>query len=106
MRLWLDDLRPMPKDFDIWAKNADDAIKYLWVGKIDHISFDHDLGEGKTGYDIAQWVEHMAYNKQLPKFTWKVHSANPIGAERIKIALSNADMYWGEINERLYIKNN
>ena len=94
MKLWIDDCRPMPNDYDMHARDYNESIAWLSSGLITDVSFDHDLGEGKTGYDIAQWVEHMAYNKQLPKFTWKVHSANPIGAEYIKIALSKANNYW------------
>jgi len=99
MILWVDDIRPMPEGFDIWAKNYNDAIMALKSGQITHVSFDHDLsdikkGIEKTGYDIAIWVEEAAYNKKIPKLTYAVHSANPVGAAKIELAMRNAERYW------------
>lgn len=108
MKLWIDDIRPMPDSFDIWVKNADEAIKILKSGVVTHVSFDHDLGDiketdgpivlwneyEKTGYDIATWVERQAYLGVIPPFTYEVHSANPVGAERIKRSMQNAIKYW------------
>jgi len=104
MKLWVDDLRPKPDDYDKWAKTTDEAITFLSNGDITHVSFDHDLGdliedkEEKTGYDIALWVEENAFFKRIPPFTYTIHSANPVGARNIKQAMSNAERYW-ENNE-------
>ncbi len=45
MRLWIDDLRPPPSDYDLVARNAPDAIWYLLKGNITHVGFDHDYGQ-------------------------------------------------------------
>ena len=45
LTVWLDDVRPMPKDFDVHVKNAHDAIEILKKNRVRLISLDHDLGE-------------------------------------------------------------
>ena len=90
MRLYLDDLRVTPNDFDLRAYTAAEAIDMLKANRVDLISFDHDLGEPEcgTGYDVARWIEEQAYTN--PDFTvpdWIVHSANPVGAGNIHRAM-------------------
>ena len=114
MKLWIDDVRPMPSDFDLWAKTADEAVRMLIDKDITHISFDHDLGERwkgddtNTGYYVATMIESWAFQKArcgdfmydtLTEYTWDIHSQNPIGAKRIEQAMTNAQKYWNEIKE-------
>ena len=74
MRLYVDDLRPVPEDWLI-ARNYDFAIRVMTLLPLTAISLDHDLGEGKTGYDIAKWmVEHNVCPQHI-----YCHSANPVG---------------------------
>lgn len=98
MRLWIDDLRPMPEDFDFWAKSADKAIEILGSELVEHVSFDHDLGKSgypeMTGYTVAVWVEKAAYLGTLKPFTYTIHSANPVGAKNIERAMAQAEVYW------------
>jgi hypothetical protein len=56
MKLWIDDER-LPPDGYVWAKTYQDAIKHIDTGEVDLISFDHDLGGKKTGYDVATYIE-------------------------------------------------
>lgn len=95
MKLWLDDLRPAPEGWH-WVKTAWDAIEMLGRGGVLEVSLDHDLGEPEhgTGYDVAKFVEAEAFHGRLARFAWRVHSANPTGAERMTIALERADGYW------------
>jgi hypothetical protein len=95
-KLWLDDLRPMPSDFDIWAKSVAQAKDYLEQGNIDFISFDNDLAEEEEGHHLASWIEEKAFNGDLPPLDWQVHSANPIGARSISQAMQNAERFWSE----------
>lgn len=95
-RLWLDDCRKMPSDYDLWAKTADEAIDMLQKHEIDHCSLDHDLADDhdkyglsgygeppisresfkeKTGYSVLLW---MAENGKWPASV-NVHTANPSG---------------------------
>lgn len=98
MKIWVDDERPMPDKFDIKVDNYSDFVDILidnGSGKnIELVSFDHDLGGKKNAYKIARFVENEAYNHQLYPFEWEIHSANPVGAKRIRQALKKADQYW------------
>lgn len=57
------------------VRNYDAAIRCLSAHKYDMVLFDHDLGPGKNGMDIAKWVVE---NIKEP-FLYYVHSANAIG---------------------------
>lgn len=102
MRLWVDDLRPMPPDFDRYARTAAEAIELLAAGAVTHISLDHDLGDecNGTGYEVARWVERKAFEWSqgeadgLPPLTWAIHSQNPVGVGNMLLALRNADRFW------------
>lgn len=107
MRVWIDDVRPMPRGYDVWIKTYAQAYKLIHNDRynddyIEHISFDHDLGghqfvtdpHEKTGYDIACIIERYAHDGLIPRMTWDVHSANPAGALRITQAMKSADRYW------------
>ena len=103
--VWLDDIRD-PNNLEVqkrfgsqpgmvWAKTVDDAIKLLEQGNVVFIDFDHDLGEeNKDGYDLAKWIEQMAYENKLKPFKWTVHSLNPSGAKMIEQAMRSAERFW------------
>ena len=94
MRVWLDDVRPMPEDYDFHVETMDDAIDLLESYEVTHIGFDHDLGlHTQTGYELACWVEHQA-TLGLPRLTWSIQSDNPPGKKKIKAAMEMADRYW------------
>jgi len=96
LHVWLDDLRPIRPGYNALAKTADEAIKLLKTGRVESISLDHDLGppEAGTGYDVAQWIEEAAYHGKLKRLTWSIHSANPVGVNNMRQALTNADRFW------------
>ena len=107
MRLYLDDMRPCPVGW-FPAKNVDEAKNIIQM-MLDHAAFDeasldHDLGaceacmgpwrEGLTasgpmphcshvgtGYDLCVW---MAETGHWPLHAPTVHSANPVGRERMQ----------------------
>ena len=93
MRIWLDDVRPMPNGFDFWAKNYYEMMGLLISGNVTHISFDHDLGLGMGGYDVAKYIEGLAYLGMV-EITWDVHSANPAGRRNIELAMKSAERFW------------
>lgn len=89
--LFLDDERFPPTNGYDWivVRSFDEAVHYVTrYGLTDYASFDHDLGEGGSGYDFIKWlVEYDLDNNQsiIPKnFTYYVHSQNPVGAANIK----------------------
>ncbi len=59
------------------------------VDRFDVISFDHDLGLGASGYDCVMELLTAMPSYRWPKEAW-VHSWNPVGAERMMRALTNA----------------
>ena len=68
----------------VWAKNYVDFVNYVMEnGLPDDISFDHDLGAGKSGHECAKFLCEYCNdnNLQIPKYY--VHSANPVGKENI-----------------------
>ena len=108
--LWLDDERNPKEKFiqqnfgaignEIWVKSVEEAKQYLSKQNVVSISFDNDLGENMpVGYDLAKWIEEMAFNKELPQLSWKIHSANPQGQKYIRLAMQNADKFWERLNE-------
>jgi hypothetical protein len=100
LRLWLDDERdPLiwrPGEEWMWAKTVQEALFAIEHWKFDVISFDHDLGEGPTGYDLAKVIEGMAFFNEIEPIKWEIHSANPVGRDNIRLAMESADKYWSK----------
>ena len=101
--LWIDDVRnplendwlvfsPIGKDVDVvWVKSYDEFVDYLTrVDKLpDAICFDHDLGDGKSGYDCAKYLVDLCMNRRLKMPEWNCQSANIVGRENIDALLNN-----------------
>ncbi len=98
VRIWLDDLRPMPSSFNVHCKTASEAIELLNKGNVQAISFDHDLGvDGGTGYQVASFIEKEAKEGTLESIDqMTIHSANPVGRQNIKYAIRNAMKFWAQ----------
>ena len=96
MRIWLDDERPMPQGFDEHCHTAEEVMDILTYSRslITHIDFDHDLGKGATGYDLAHLIERMAEKRLVNPISWHVHSSNPVGSKRIEHAMKSAERFW------------
>lgn len=88
--LYVDDIR-FPEYFHqigaeiTVARTYDEAIQYI-DDSYDIISLDHDLGEDKTGYDIAKYI--VENNIKIAR-GFKVHSANPVGKFNIEQLLTH-----------------
>ena len=93
MPLYLDDLRPTPEGFDR-VYSYEEFVDYLErKGLPDFISFDHDLGEGLSGYDCAKYLVEYCLAHQFPLPNYQVHSQNPVGKENIEQLLENFRKY-------------
>lgn len=92
MKLWVDDVRPMPIDYKAidceHAYSVEDAINIItyWERKgydIDLIDLDHDAGYyAKYGGDyirILDWLEETGRNYPI-----RIHSMNPVGVENMR----------------------
>lgn len=92
-RLFLDDVREAPNGFLV-ARDYNAAIRMLLgLNCPSAMSFDHDLGEGPSGYDVAWWMVEKDMDedgKWIPRdFEYYVHSANPVGSENISKLFKN-----------------
>lgn len=92
--IWLDDFRVPDKAFNvcyniIWLKNYSDFCNYINTNGIpDHIAFDHDLGEEKTGYDCAKYLVNYCASHNIDIPTFSIQSSNPVGRDNIKQLLN------------------
>lgn len=98
--VWIDDERPIdrrfirrlnriPAECDIitgWSacETGEDAVREIKrLSQIPDckifVSFDHDLGFGVNGYDVAKWI----VENKIPIAGFAVHSMNPVGAKNI-----------------------
>jgi hypothetical protein len=97
MKIWLDDKRLMPSDYDVHYTSALKLIETLKTGVVSKVSLDHDLGDEMyfgNGYMVAKAIEEMAYLGSIPRLEWHIHSQNSVGVASMKQALMNADRYW------------
>ena len=91
--IWLDDERTIP---DRWltaigypeicdivvCKTGEHCIQWLENHANEYniwIAFDHDLGIGLTGYDVAKYI----IGNQIAIKVFSCHSMNPVGAKNI-----------------------
>lgn len=103
--IWLDDFRE-PAQFiynglgnckknDVTiCKNYDEFVAAVQKEYPDWVCFDHDLGEGKTGYDCAKWLVNYCIEKDLNVPDWYIQSSNIVGACNIDGILKNYRKYW------------
>lgn len=49
------------------------------------LDFDHDLGLGKTGYDVAKYI----IENDIAIEGFKIHSMNPVGVSNIRQLLTH-----------------
>lgn len=99
MKVFLDDIRSIPAGY-VGARGYEECIRILTEnkGNVEVISFDHDLGELKTGYDVCLWVVENEYYEGLK--TVILHSANPVG---VKNMIQLFDRYLPKEVEILYL---
>ena len=89
MKLYLDDVRPTPPDYER-VYDYNEFVGFITANGIpDFISFDHDLGPGKTGHDCAKFLVEYALDNTISTISYKVHSQNPVGKENIEGLLNN-----------------
>jgi hypothetical protein len=100
VRVYLDDLRPMPEGFDVVVRTCEEVIALLKTGHVTFLSLDHDLGTEETGYTVAKWIEQAAFEGTLAALEWAIHSANPVGRQNIEAALRSAQRCWQQHDPR------
>ena len=88
MKLWLDDVRPSPFDYEYTALSVNaakmmiESAEELGV-KLELIDCDHDLGEyskyGGDGVRLLDWLEETGRDYPI-----RIHSKNPVGVENMR----------------------
>lgn len=65
------------------------------------VSFDHDLGEDRSGMDFAKFIVSADSDSCVldKDFAFDVHSMNPIGAENIRSLMNSY------LSQRGYVQN-
>lgn len=86
-RLFLDDVRPMPETLTgpwVLARSSEEAkILVRSLGMPEMMSLDHDLGNDDTVMVFLKWLANEYWDGTSPVPSYRVHSANPVGAQNI-----------------------
>ena len=99
MKLWLDDLRPVPYGYE-GAKSVNEAKKLIQEAEhngieIEALDLDHDLGDyADQGGDAIRLLDWLAERGTF--YPVEIHTANPVGRanmERI-LARYRGEQYW------------
>ena len=101
MRMWIDDIRPMPEGYDYWCKSVDAAKakiiaieKVRIFGDITLIDIDHDAGDfvaqGGDYIKLLDWLEETGRNYPI-----RIHSMNPVGVANMRAIIQRNG--WKEI---------
>lgn len=97
MKIYLDDIRfPLHADNVTIIRNYQDFV-FTWIHNkknIISISFDHDLGTIKTGYDAICLVEYDYHMGNISHdIELNCHSANTSGADKIRQAIDSINKF-------------
>lgn len=101
MKVWLDDqwddpempVRHPPEGFTP-SKSVLEVARWIREGRVSFISFDHDLGLPFDGGTLAKCIEKWAAEGKIHPIKWEIHSANPVGRDRIGRAMVSAERFW------------
>ena len=96
MKLWLDDLRPVPYGYE-GAKSVNEAKKLIQEAEhngieIEALDLDHDLGDyADQGGDAIRLLDWLTERGTF--YPVEIHTANPVGRANMERILAR---YWGE----------
>ena len=105
MKLWLDDVRPAPGDYEYHAYSVDAAKMMIESAEelgetIEVIDCDHDLGDyAKNGGDGIKLLDWLLERNTL--YPIKLHTANPVGRANMQRMI---DRWWNK-KENIVTKN-
>jgi hypothetical protein len=78
-----------------WIKQTVQVKPLIKKGLVDFLSMDSTLGRGKEeSFELADWIEEMAYKGKITRFEWNVHASNGDAAKRLKVSLEGAERWW------------
>ncbi len=80
MKLFVDDTRAFPSDFDYCCRDFKTATELMRKHKFEHISLDYSLGEdSKDGLQLLMWMR----SNGITAPSINIHSNHIIGRERM-----------------------
>lgn len=105
MKIWVDDIRPIPNESYTWVKSVNEFKEIIWLIEkiqqsfystnkekmdevrnkniIELIDLDHDAGEfasdGGDYINILNWLEETGRSYPI-----RIHSMNPVGVENMR----------------------
>ncbi len=89
VKIWVDDVRTKPADYDIALHSVNEVIAYLESIKDGSASvlldLDHDAGDyscdGGDYIRILDWIEDtgFAFDNPEVRIVFRIHSENPVG---------------------------
>lgn len=89
-KIWVDDVRPMPIEYDICCRSVEETIETISyirmkaIRNIDLISLDHDAGDYyDAGGDFIEVLKWFA-DEHIDDIPIAIHSGNPVGARRMR----------------------
>lgn len=84
VKIWVDDVRPMPEGYDVHCKCVDDASAVIgyYLGAIEVLDLDHDAGDyaeyGGDFIEILNFMEERGWDAPI-----RLHTMNPVGRENM-----------------------
>lgn len=89
MKIWVDDVRPMPAGYDIHCESVEDAINVIeyiemkQIVDIELLDLDHDAGDfrpyGGDYIKILDWLEEKKISIPI-----RIHSGNIVGRRNME----------------------
>lgn len=82
--VYLDDVRPLPSNYDVLIRTVEETVELIKQGNVEKVSLDNDLGIGYTeGKKVAQWIENEYLQGNIPFIDFHPHTSNPVAFEEI-----------------------
>lgn len=104
MKIWVDDLRELPKGYDIHLYTVDDTIAFIQehLDEIELLDLDHDAGDyyeqGGDYIRILDWLEFEGISLPI-----SIHSGNPVGIKNMdRIIAKNGWTYVPQDDEFMF----
>ncbi len=94
MKIWVDDIRPVPRDY-IGTKSVNETIALIEKvesegGEIEVLDIDHDLGDyAVDGGDAIKLLDYLVERGSL--YPIAIHTANPVGRANMERMIKR---YW------------
>ena len=92
-KVWVDDVRLAPDDYNIWCKSVKEAItairwydRHVWDIDGILIDLDHDAGNFvKDGGDYIKILDWLEQSKLVDTgYFFKLHTMNPVGRDNMR----------------------